>query len=429
VFPVLKILLLFLVILVDGASARDSLRYRCPRGDAVIPASCLEDMKVSDVSRSLSAKERHQLAYLFAKSYVVSKVKYGQDYYVNHDAPISLLLTATFPELVKLRREGGIWLRDVFYFFRSRSEYRVDVERAVRELPASKRRQFGRLRDSDQKPNTPDEQAQRHSPLLKGVDHFFAYSSEPEVLFRFFRDTLGLPQVWDFKDFGDFASGGVWMGNVEFEVVTWKPPPGQKPPTEFKGIAFEPAGYTNDLVQELDRRSIKHTKPEPTLMKDKEGREFVGWINTGLDGPDGIPPSNVSIFVFDSTSKEKKAARIDRSNAALEKLQGGPLGVVAVKELAIGVVDLKTARIKWAMLMDRPDQESGGSYRFSKGPAIRLSAAPTDGFKSIVLQVRSLLKAKEFLAQRNLLSKTKDNQVAIDLAAIGGLRIFLEQIN
>src|SRR5687767_6816991 len=259
---------------------------------------------------------------------------------------------------------------------------------------------------------------EQYSPLLKGVDHFFAYSSEPEVLFRFFRDTLGLPQVWDFKDFGDFASGGVWMGNVEFEVVTWKPPPGQKPPTEFKGIAFEPAGYTNDLVQELDRRSIKHTKPEPTLMKDKEGREFVGWINTGLDGPDGIPPSNVSIFVFDSTSKEKKAARIDRSNAALEKLQGGPLGVVAVKELAIGVVDLKTARIKWAMLMDRPDQESGGSYRFSKGPAIRLSAAPTDGFKSIVLQVRSLLKAKEFLAQRNLLSKTKDNQVAIDLAAI-----------
>lgn len=46
---------------------------------------------------------------------------------------------------------------------------------------------------------------------------------------------------------------------------------------------------------------------------------------------------------------------------------------------------------------------SGGLYRFSKGPAIRLSAAPADGFKGIVLQVRSLRKAKEFLAQRNLL--------------------------
>jgi hypothetical protein len=106
-------------------------------------------MKV-DVSRSLSIKERHQLAYLFSKSYVVSKAKYGQDYYVDPAAPISMLLTATFPELVKLRSsEGGIWLRDVFNFFKSQSEYRVDVERALRELPLKVRRQFPRSRLMD----------------------------------------------------------------------------------------------------------------------------------------------------------------------------------------------------------------------------------------------------------------------------------------
>jgi hypothetical protein len=284
--------------------------------------------------------------------------------------------------------------------------------------------------DADQALREVSEQraSQQHSPLLKGVDHFFAYSSEPEVLFKFFRDTLGLPQVWNFQNFGDFASGGVWMGNVEFEVVTWKPPPGEKLPTEFKGIAFEPFGYTDSLVEELDRRALKHNKPEPTIMKDKEGREFVGWINTGIDGPGGIPPSNVSIFVYDSTSKEKKAARNERSNAALQKSQGGPLGVLAVKELAIGIVDLKAARLKWRMLLDRPDQETGNLYRFSQGPAIRLFAAPTAGFKSIVLQVRSLRTAKEFLAQRNLLKKTKNKTVAIDPSAIGGLHITLEQM-
>ena len=216
-------------------------------------------------------------------------------------------------------------------------------------------------------------QPQRPSALLKGVDHFFAYSSEPELLFKFFRDTLGLPQVWDFKSFGDFASGGVWMGNVEFEVVTWKPPLGDKPPTEFKGIAFEPVGYTDSLIEELNRRAIKHGKPEPTLMKDKEGREFVGWINTGIDGPDGIPPSNVSIFVYDSTSKEKKAARNERSTAAFQKTEGGPLGVVAVKELTIGVVDLKIAKAKWQKLLDRPDQSSGSLYRFKR---LRYLACP-----------------------------------------------------
>jgi hypothetical protein len=267
----------------------------------------------------------------------------------------------------------------------------------------------------------------RSSVLLKGVDHFFAYSSEPEPLFKFFRDILGLPQAWDFKSYGDFASGGVWMGNVQLEVVTWKPPTGEKLPTEFKGIAFEPAAYTDSLIEELDRRSIKHDKPDPTMIKDKNGHDVVGWINTGIDGPNGIPPSNISIFVYDSTSKEDKAAQTEKSVAALQKAQGGSLGLVAVKELAIGVVDLKTARAKWQMLLDRPDQRSGNLYRFNYGPAIRLFAAPTDGFKRIVLQVRSLRQAREFLAQRMLRKKSKDNKVYIDPIAVGGLEIILEE--
>ena len=265
-----------------------------------------------------------------------------------------------------------------------------------------------------------------HPPaLLKGVDHFFAFSTEPEQLFKFFRDTLALPQVWDFKNFGDFASGGVWMGNVEFEVVTWKVPAGEIQPTEFKGIAFEPVGYTENLLKELERRSLKYGKPEPTVMKDKDGRDFIGWINTGIDGPGGIPPSNVSIFVYDSTSKEKKAARNERSIAALKKAQGGPLGVVAVKELVVGVVDLKAAKAKWRMLLDRPDRESGNLYLFRRGPAVRLTKAPTDGFKSIVVQVRSLRKAKEFLALRKLLGKSRHDKVTVDSLAVGGLEMIL----
>ncbi len=218
------------------------------------------------------------------------------------------------------------------------------------------------------------------------------------------------------------------MGNVEFEVVTWKAPPGEKQPTEFKGIAFEPVGYTDSLVKELDRRSLKYGKPETTLMKDKDGLDSIAWINTGLDGPDGIPPSHVSIFVYDSTSKEKKAERNLRSIRSFQETQGGPLGVVAVKELAIGVADLKTAKTKWRKLLDRPDRHSGSLYRFSSGPAIRLFAAPTDGFKRIVLQVRSLRKATEFLAQRDLLKKSRDKKIYIDPQAIGGLEIILEQV-
>ena len=40
-------------VLVSTAPAQDSLRYRCPKGDALIPASRLEEMKVNDFLRSL----------------------------------------------------------------------------------------------------------------------------------------------------------------------------------------------------------------------------------------------------------------------------------------------------------------------------------------------------------------------------------------
>ena len=136
---ILRIVLTILLVASAGV-AQQPLRYRCPEGDAVIPASCLDAMKVVD--RQLNAAERHQLAYLFAKSYVVSIVKYEQDYYINPDAPISRLLVANFPEFKETHKEGGIWLRDLFNFFRSQSLYKRDVERSLGALSATQRKKL-----------------------------------------------------------------------------------------------------------------------------------------------------------------------------------------------------------------------------------------------------------------------------------------------
>jgi len=133
----LRIVLIILFMVSTGV-AQQSLRYVCPKGDAVIPASCLDDMKV--VHRQLNAAERHQLAYLFATSYVVSIVKYQQDYYINRDAPISRLLVTNFPEFKDTHKEGGLWLRDLFNFFRSQLLYKQDVEKSLRGLSAKQRK-------------------------------------------------------------------------------------------------------------------------------------------------------------------------------------------------------------------------------------------------------------------------------------------------
>ncbi len=131
-------IVLIILFMASAGVAQQSLRYRCPKGGAVIPASCLDDMKV--VHRQLTAAERHQLAYLFAKSYVVSIVKYQQDYYINPDAPISRLLVTNFPEFKDTHKEGGLWLRDLFNFFRSQLLYKQDVEKSLLGLSAKQRK-------------------------------------------------------------------------------------------------------------------------------------------------------------------------------------------------------------------------------------------------------------------------------------------------
>ena len=137
----MKALLVLLVLFVGSASARDSFRYRCPRGDSVLPASCLENMRVRDVSRTLTRNERHRVAYLFLKSYAVSIVRYQQDYLLKPEAPIFRLLVTNFPEAAGLEGEGGVFLRRNFELFKTKPNYRVDIARVLREFPKLRRLQ------------------------------------------------------------------------------------------------------------------------------------------------------------------------------------------------------------------------------------------------------------------------------------------------
>jgi hypothetical protein len=135
----------FLALLfVSVCGAQQSFRYRCPKVGRVLPSSCLEGMKIANSRQQLNSVQRHQLVYLLAKSFVVSIVKYQQDYPIGEGSPISRLIIANFPETGSLVKEGGIWLRDLFYFFRSQSQYKPDVEKSVRELPLTQRRRFAR---------------------------------------------------------------------------------------------------------------------------------------------------------------------------------------------------------------------------------------------------------------------------------------------
>lgn len=262
------------------------------------------------------------------------------------------------------------------------------------------------------------------APIVRGIDHFFATSSDPEPLYRVFRDTLGLPEVYGFQAYEGFASGVVSMGNVLFEVVTWSVPEGERLPTELKGIAFEPSERLPITLERLRERGVVHQKPEEVMFTNAEGLRVLGYVNVGLDGAGGLPPANAAIFINDNLGSPRAVASRERGARELDTRGGGPLGVVAVRELVVGVEDPAVASSQWGRLLAAPAATGDGVITFDAGPAVRFVRTSRPGIIEMVVVVRSLDDASRFLASRDSLQR--DGQaVLVDPEMVGGLRIRL----
>ena len=258
-----------------------------------------------------------------------------------------------------------------------------------------------------------------HQPLVTKVEHFFASGADAERLFHVFRDTFGLTEVWGFQSWGGFASGGVSLGNVAFELVRFTPKNGPAAPTAFAGIAFEPGGDTDAAVAELDRRGIPRDIPDSAVHRTATGR-MTGWVNTGLPELD---PWSVFFCDYQDRAGVLENRRFASDTLALR--HGGALGVLAVREIVLGVTDLEAERRRWRRLIEASAQESDGAFAFGPGPAIRLVPSGAAAIEGLVVQVRSLDRARAFLAERRMLGEADGRRVTIAPSAIGGLHLTL----
>lgn len=267
------------------------------------------------------------------------------------------------------------------------------------------------------------EAGEARTPLLARVDHFFATSPDAEVHFNFFRDTLGLAVAWPYRSHGSFASGGLSVGNTVLELVTWAVAEGETLRTEWKSLAFEPVGDTEAAVTELARRGISHAPPDVNRYNDANGKEVVGWTNTDLTG---LSPSGV-VFICDYADRKGIHAIHQGAGDELRQRQGGPLGIVHLKEIVIGVSDFVAASEQWRRLLEGPGQESAGVFTFGDGPAIRLVEAEQAGIREVVIAVHSVENARRFLVARGLLEPRDRRRTSIARSAIGGLQVTLVQ--
>jgi hypothetical protein len=272
--------------------------------------------------------------------------------------------------------------------------------------------------------------AQQTATPVRRIDHIMIRSDEPAKLFGFFTEVLRLPVAWPVMSPREgVATGGVGLGNVNVEAIRF---PGQRSQTgkdRLLGFAFEPSPLAECLA-ELDRRGIRYGELRPLISTAPDGSRRTLWTNVTLpqfsDGE--APDATVHVFLSEySPTYTNVEERRERLRRALAESGGGPLGVETLKEVVIGVTDMRVALGLWQKLLDPTPLSGSSMWQVGDGPAIRLVQAKENVAQRLVITVASLPRAKAFLQTRGLLGTHSEKEATIDPSKIHGLNISIEE--
>ena len=261
------------------------------------------------------------------------------------------------------------------------------------------------------------------SPPIRQIDHIMIRTGEPRELYGFFAETLRLPIAWPMTSpRSGVTTGGVGFGNVNVEAIQVPGQTDSRP--RLVGFAFEPSALDESLA-ELKRRGLRSAERRPLVAPGPDGSKRTLWTNVTLqDFSDSDNPGEATIHIFLS---EYSPAYVNvderrvRLRSQLADSNGGPLGVVDVKEVVVGAVNLETARQLWQKLLDPTPSTASNTWQIGGGPAVRLVSAKDNRVQALVIRVASLERARTFLRERQLLGADTAGQVTIDASKVGGL--------
>ena len=270
-------------------------------------------------------------------------------------------------------------------------------------------------------------QAAAVSQPIRQIDHIMIRTGDPRELYAFFAETLQLPIAWPMTSpRPGVMTGGVGFGNVNIEAIQF---PGQTDPRpRLIGVALEPLALDESLI-ELDRRGLTSGERRPLIATGPDGSRRTLWTNVTLrQFSDSDSPADATIHIFLSeysatyVNVDERRARL---RAQLVNRGGGPLGVVDVKEVVIGAVDVEMARRLWRRLLGPTPSATPDTWQIGSGPAVRLVPANENCVQALLIRVSSLERAKAFLREKQLLGVDAAGQVTMEPSKVGGLDLRL----
>jgi hypothetical protein len=139
--------------------------------------------------------------------------------------------------------------------------------------------------------------------------------------------------------------------------------------------------------------------------------------------------SNEAMVVFLCEYTHETSAQRAPSTNPSRTQEGGPLPVESVREIVIGTTDFLGSQDRWQRLLDPLAASSSGVWELEPGPAIRLVPSEKDGILGLVIKVRSLEQARQFLQEQGLLGLDEEEKITIAGPFLKDLNITLVEVD
>jgi len=245
--------------------------------------------------------------------------------------------------------------------------------------------------------------------VVRQVDHILLATENPKAFYDFLTKELQLPIAWPYQEYDGFATGGVSAGNVNLEALVFNPARIDTP-SKIIGIAFEPAGSTDQILEKLDKRQINHSQPEPFEMGSGEKKSKL-WTTMRL--PDMLSGSLIFFCEYHFFNPSERRVNLHKK---LEKIHGGPLRIDHLSEIVIKVKDMTSALKQWKNLLAPHQLNERNLFLIGKGPAIRFIKGEKDYIASLKFKVKSINEARDFLSKKSLLGEVDGSTIKTNSA-------------
>jgi hypothetical protein len=242
------------------------------------------------------------------------------------------------------------------------------------------------------------------------LDHIMFLTPHPSALISLLADTLQLPLVWPAPRDAASTSSGLGFGNVNLEIMH------RATDESFVSSLALQARDWSSFPEECRKLGIETGDPAPGPIDTTKFPREPRWTVRALRGLG----RGVFVIQYHQFDMDERRARVAQQ---LVERGGGPLGVVRMRETIVAAESSTVRAAAWIRLFGLPHGRS--SWRVGDGPGITVVDADDPQRDLLVVEVRSLRRARHVLDSLRIGYVATQREVRLDGLRLHGLRLAL----